>query len=131
MGECHGETETMNKKFINLMVEQGRSCWTARNGMIYGERRQCYTMERKRIQAEVRVCLYAPKEEALVPIENIRATRKNVRNLPNVEIANWIAEQRQWRQKIQQKKVTNIIVLTKRETELQILDHQFNIINHD
>ena len=45
-------------------------------------------MERKRLQEEARVYLYAPKEEALVPIENIRATRKNVRNIPNIKIAN-------------------------------------------
>ena len=81
-------------KFINLMIEWGRSCWTARNGMIYGERRQRYTMERKRLQEEARVYLYSPKEEALVLIENIRATRRKVRNLPNIEIANWIADQR-------------------------------------
>ena len=87
-------------KFMNLMIEWSRSCWIARNGMIYRERCQRYTMERKSLQAEARVYLYARKEEALVPIENIRATRKNVRNLPNVEIANWRAEQRQLRQKI-------------------------------
>ena len=44
--------------------------------------------------------MYAPNEESLVPIKNIRATRRSVRNLPNVEIANWIAEQQQLRQKI-------------------------------
>ena len=76
-----------------LQVEWGRACWAARNEMIYGERRQRYTMERKILQAEARVYLNAPKEEGLVPIENSRATRKNVRNLPNVEIANWITEQ--------------------------------------
>ena len=56
--------------------------------MIYGERRLRYAMERIRLQAEARNYVYAPKEEALVPIENIRATRRNVRNLPNMEIAN-------------------------------------------
>ena len=71
-------------------------------------------MERKRLQEEARVYLYAPKEEAaLVPIENIRATRRNLRNLPNIEIANWIADQRQLRQKIRQRKSTNIIIHTK------------------
>ena len=49
-----------------------------------------YTMERKRLQWEAIVYLYAPKEEALVPIDNNKAMRKNVRNLPNMEIANWI-----------------------------------------
>ena len=101
-------------KFMNLMIEWGRACWTARNGVIYGERRQRYTIERKRLQVEARVYLNAPKEEELVPNENSRATKKNVRNLPNVEIANWITEQRQLRQKIRQKKSTNSIVLTKR-----------------
>ena len=96
-------------KFINLMIEWGRSCWTARNGMIYGEKRQCYTMERKRLQEEARVYLYGPKEESLAPIENFRATRMNLRNLPNIEIANWIAEQRQMRQKIRKRKSTNIM----------------------
>ena len=38
--------------------------------------------------------MYAPKEESLVPIENIRAARIKVRNLPNIEIANWIVVQR-------------------------------------
>ena len=84
-------------------------------------------MERKRLQEEARVYLYAPKEEALVPIENIRATRKNVRNLPNVEIANWIADQRQLRQKIRQRRRANIIVLTNKEAGLQLLDHQFKM----
>ena len=82
-------------------------------------------MERNRIQPETRLYPNATKEEALVPIENSRATRKNVRNLPNVEIANWLAEQRQRRQMIRQRRRTNIIVLTKREAELQLLDHQF------
>ena len=82
------------------MIEWHRACWTARTGMIYGERRQLCTMERKRLQEEARVYLNALKEEALVPIENSRSMRKNVRNLPNVEIANWIAEQRQQRQLI-------------------------------
>ena len=59
-----------------------------------------YTMERKRLKAEVRVYLNALKEEALVQIDNSRATRKTVRNLPNVEIANWIAAQCQQRQPI-------------------------------
>ena len=70
--------------------------------------------------------LYASKEEALVPIENIRATRKNVRNLPNIEIANWIADQRQLRKKIRQRICTNIIMMhTKKEAELQLLEGQF------
>ena len=43
--------------------------------MIYGERRWRFTMERKRLQADARVYLNTPKEEALVPIENSRATR--------------------------------------------------------
>ena len=57
--------------------------------MIYEEKRQWYTLERKRLQEVVRVYLYAPKEESLlVPIKNIRATRRSVRNLPNIDIAN-------------------------------------------
>lgn len=83
-------------------------------------RRQRYTIERKSLQTEVRVYFNAPKEEALVPVENNRATRKNIRNMPNVEIANWIAGQR-----MRQKKMTNTIVLTKKEAELQLLDDQF------
>ena len=86
-------------KIMNLMIEWGRSCWTARNGMIYGEKWQHYTLERKILKEEARLYLYAPKEEALVPIGNIRATRKNVRNLPNIEIAFWIADQRQLRKR--------------------------------
>ena len=35
-------------KFMNLMIEWGRSCWTAKNGMIHGEKHQHYTLERKR-----------------------------------------------------------------------------------
>ena len=84
-------------------------------------------MERKRLQEEARLYLYAPKEEALVPIGNIRATRKSVKNLPNVEIANWIADQRKLRQKIRQRKSTNIIIHTKKEAELQLLDDQFKM----
>ena len=34
-------------KFMNLMIEWGRSCWTNRNEMIYGEKRHRYTLERK------------------------------------------------------------------------------------
>ena len=79
----------------------------------------------KNTQADVRVYLNAPKEEELVPTENIRATRKNVRNMPNVGIANQIAGQRKRRQKIRQKKSINIIVLMKNEAELQLLDYQF------
>ncbi len=75
-------------KFMNLMIECGRSCWTVRNGMIFGEKRQWYTVERKRLQEMARVYLYAPKEESLVPIKNIKATRRSVKNLPNIEIAN-------------------------------------------
>ena len=93
--------------------------------MIYGERRQRYTTERKRLRTEAILYLNALKEEALVPIKNSRATRKNVRNLPFIEIANFIAEQCQRRKKIRQRRRTNIIVLTKREAELQLLDHQF------
>ena len=37
------------KKFMNLMIEWGRAGWTARNGMIYGERHQHCTLERKNI----------------------------------------------------------------------------------
>ena len=74
------------------------------NGMIYGEKRQRYTLERKRLQEVARVYLYAPKEESLVPIKNIKATRRSVRNLPNIEIANWIAEQKRARQKMRQRK---------------------------
>ena len=69
--------------------------------------------------------LYAPKDESLVPIENIRATRRNARNLPNIEIANWITEQRQLRQKIRKRRSTNIIMYLRQEAELQILDHRF------
>ena len=43
-----------------------------------------------------------------------------MRNMPNVEIANWMAGQR-----MRQKKMTNTIVLTKKEAELQLLDDQF------
>ena len=48
-----------------------------------------------------------------------------MRNMTNVEIANWITGQQQLRQRIQQKKITNIIILMKREAKLQLLDHQF------
>ena len=52
-----------------------------------------------------------------------------MKNMPNVEIANWIAGQRRLRQRIRQRKMTNItacIVLTKEEAELQIvLDERF------
>ena len=112
-------------KFMNLMIEWGRSCWTARNGMIFGEKRQRYTVERKRLQEMARVYLYAPKEESLVPIKNIKATRRSVRNLPNIEIANWIAEQKRARQKIRQRRTTNMLMHLRQEAELQILDHRF------
>ena len=49
----------------------------------------------------------------------------NLRNLPNIKIANWIAEQRQMRQKIRQRRATDIIMHTRQEAELQILDHRF------
>ena len=104
-------------KFMNLMIEWGRSCWANICGMIYGEKLQCYTMERKRLQEKARVYLYAPKEDSLVPIENIRATRRNVRNLPNKEIVNWIAEQRQLRQKIRHRRTTKIIMYLRQEAE--------------
>ena len=84
------------------------------------------TLERKRLQEETIVYLYAPKEEALVPIENIRATRKNARNLTNIDIANWILEQRRPRKKTLQRKSTTIIMHTKKEAELQLLDNQFS-----
>ena len=63
-------------------------------------------MERKRLQEMARVYLYAPKDESLVPIKNIRATRRSVRNLPNIEIASWIAEEGQMRQTIRQRRTT-------------------------
>jgi len=70
--------------------------------------------------------LRCPEGEALVQIEKSRATRKNIRNMPNIEIANRIVGQRKWIQNIQQKKITNIVVFTKKGTELQLLaDHQF------
>ena len=65
--------------------------------------------------------LYAPKEEALVRIEDIRATRRNMRKLPNIDIANWIAEQRQLKQKIRQRRITNGIIHTRKAAELQLL----------
>ena len=68
-----------------------------------------------------RECICMPKKDALVPIENIRATRMNMRNLPNIEIANWIADQRQLRQKIQQRKSTNISVHTKKKLSYNYL----------
>ena len=67
--------------------------------------------------------MYAPKEESLVSIENIRAMRMNLRNQPHIEIANWIADQRQLRPKIRQGRFTNIIIHMRKEAELQILDH--------
>ncbi len=54
--------------------------------------------------------MYAPKEESLVSIENIRATRRNMRKLPNIDIANWILEQQQLRQKIQKRRSTNLFI---------------------
>ena len=98
-------------KFMNLLIEWGRACWTARNGMIYGERCKRYTMERKRLQAEARVYLNAPKEEVLVQIENSRATRKNVRNLLKGEITNWILEQHHWRQKMMMLYMSNVFTV--------------------
>ena len=90
---------------------------------MHGEKRQRYTMERTRLQEEAGVYMYAPKEESPVPIENIRATRLNLRNLPYIETANWIAEQRQMRQNILQRRITNTIMYARKEAELQILDH--------
>ena len=91
-------------------------------------RLQRYTMERGRLQTEANVYLTAPKEEALVPIENSRSARKNVKKMPNVKIANWIAGKRRLRQRIRKIKITNIIVLAKEEAELQILDDRFKKI---
>ena len=48
--------------------------------------------------------------------------------MPNVEIANWIAEQQKRRQRIRQKKINKIVVLSKKETKLQLLDNQFRKI---
>ena len=48
-----------------------------------------------------------------------------MRNLPNIEIANWIAEQQRTRQKIRQRRTTNMIMHLRQEAELQILDHRF------
>ena len=93
-------------KFMNLMIEWGRSCWTTRNGMIYCKR--CQRIGKEKTTKRGKSIFVCPKEEALVPIENIRAMRKNMRNLPNIEIANWIAEQHQLSQKMQQRKSTNI-----------------------
>ena len=50
-----------------------------------------------------------------------------MRSLLNIEIENWIAGQRQLRQKIKQKKSTSIIIHTKKEAELQLLDDQFKM----
>ena len=107
--ERHCKTETMDNEIHELMIEWSRACWKARNGIIYGERHQCYTMERKRLQAEASVYMNALKEVALVPIEHSRATRKNVRNLPIVEIANWIAEQCQQRQRYDRRRVPTLL----------------------
>ena len=59
-------------KFINLVIDWGQSRWTARKGMIYGKKCQHYTLERKTLQEEVRVYLYAPEDKSLVPIENLK-----------------------------------------------------------
>ena len=48
--------------------------------------------------------------------------RMNLRNLPNIEIANWIAEQRQLKQKIWQRRTTYIIMHMIKKADLQILD---------
>ena len=78
-------------KFMSLMIEWGRTCWTTRNGMLYGERRQQYTMEQRGLQAGAKVYLNAPKEEVHLLIKNSRSKRKNMRNMPNVDIVNWTA----------------------------------------
>ena len=44
--------------------------------------------KRKRLKAEAQFWLNAPEAEALVPIGNDRKTRHDVRNMPNIEIAN-------------------------------------------
>ena len=86
-------------------------------------------MERKRLQEEAIV--YAPKEESLVPIDNFRATRMNLRNLPTIEIVNWIAEQFQMIQKIRRGRATNNIMYLRQEAELQILDYRFRMRVND
>ena len=57
-------------KFMNLGIEWGRSYWTGNNGIIYGEKRQHYTMERKRVQEEAGgICMPRKKKITLCSLD--------------------------------------------------------------
>ena len=54
-----------------------------------------------------------------------------MKNLPNIDIANWIAKLRQLRQKIQKRGATNMFMYLRQEAELQILDYRFRMRVND
>ena len=115
----------MGNKIYNLMIIWGRACLTSRNGTLYGEKKENYTITRKRLMAEVKVWRTATMLEPLIRNAHTRMEKKTLKTAASITIATWLDEMQDLRQKIKHRRTTNIIMSHATPEEHQEADVRF------
>ena len=93
----------------HTFMEWGRACWSHRNNILYGERKDNYKITRLQLKAEAQVWMEEPRIElSLIPIQRDRWKRKLLKKAANSDIAFWLEHNRTTRQIVQLGGVSNI-----------------------
>ena len=119
---CWTERWQWATKFAILMMTWGRACWTSRYGTLFGEKKNSYAIERKRLLAEAKVRRTATMMERLVGDAHIRMKKKTLKTAASITIATWLDELHDLRRKIKRRKTSSIILSCATSEELQEAD---------
>ena len=120
----------LNKTYWQLSIahtimEWGRACWSHRNIILYGERKDKYKITRLRLKAEAQVWMDAPRIEALIPIRQDQWNRKLLKKAAKSDIAFWLEHNRTTRQIVQRGAVSNILAALMQTEELTAANTSF------
>ena len=106
-------------------MEWGRACWSHRNSILYGERKDKYTITRLRLKAEAQVWIEAPIIESIIPIQQDQRKWKLLKKAANSDIAFWLEHNRTRRKIVQRGRVPNIVVTLTSPDELAAANNSF------
>ena len=109
----------------HTFMEWGRACWSYRNIILYGERKDKYKITRLQLKAEAHVWLEAPSTESCIPIQRDRWKRKLLKKAVNSDIAFWLEHNRSRRRIAQQGKISNIVETPTENEELEAANASF------
>ena len=123
--QCWPDKKHWRSSIAHTFMEWGRACWSHRNSILYGERKDKYKIMRLRLKAEAHVWMEAPIIESIIPIQQDQWKWKLLNKVANSDIAFWLEHNRTRRKIVQQGRVPNIVVTLTSPEELAAANTSF------